>query len=279
MDNREHITEQTLEFLKSIKSLDDVKEHKKEIFDAVIEMIKSALEILKSFFEKSLSLSQEEKVEKFSKFQDDNFLFTKEVEDELDRIYNLPGADEYMDGFQAELEEQLGPYMEEITQQMAKLAEELFGDLIGGMAEGLAQGLGTMFGGDEGEEDISPEPRDNEKLDVGQVIYDIQSLEDLKNNENKIIEQIEDQLNADLYVLEYHKNINLPNDNLIQAGHMRIEKRVKLLERELDREFERIGALPDAGDFASAAKERIIKRLEPLRKQINDLLKELKTEN
>jgi hypothetical protein len=65
----------------------------------------------------------------------------------------------------------------------------------------------------------------------------------------------------------------------MQAGQMRIEKRQKLIKRELDREFERIEALPDAADYTRASKERIKSRLEPLVKQINNLLKELKTEN
>ena len=67
MDDREKFIEQTVKFLKSIKTLDDVKEHKKEIFDAVLGIFKSALEIVKSFFVTSKSLSTEEKQRKPSK--------------------------------------------------------------------------------------------------------------------------------------------------------------------------------------------------------------------
>ena len=143
-ENREQEIKQALELLNSIQSLDDLKEHKEEVIQTMVNMLKSALEVLKTFFEKSFSMSQEDKKEEFSKFQDENFIFTKEVEDELDCIYSLPGADEYMDGFQSEVEEQMAPYMEELAQQKAKLADELFGDLMGGLAEGLAQGLGGM---------------------------------------------------------------------------------------------------------------------------------------
>lgn len=279
MDYREQITKQTLEFLNSIQTLDDLKKHKEEIFDSLINMIKSALEILKSFFETSISMSTEEKAQEFSKFQDDNFLFPKEVEDELDRIYSLPGADEFQDGFQEEIEERLEPYMEEISQHMSKLAEEFFGDMLGGMAEGITQGLEEMFGGSEGEQNGSSEPGDDEKLDVEQIIYQIQSLDDLKNNEDRIIEQIEDQLNADLEMMKYNHNIGMVNDSMVQAGLIRIEKRQKLLQRELEREFNRIEALPDAEEYAKTTKEKIINRLEPKVKQINELLKELKIES
>jgi len=278
MEDREKVTKQTLDFLKSIKSLDDIKEHKKEIFNAIIGMIKSALEIVKSFFETSKSISTEEKAEEFSKFQNDNFLIPTEIEEEMDRIYNLPGADEIMDDFQQELEKQMEPYMEEISQQMSKLAEEFFGDMLGGLAEGITQGLEDVFGDEDGEHNISSEPGEDEKLDAGQIIYNIQSLEDLKNNENKILKQIEDQLNADLEGMKFNQNICMENDSIVQAGLIKIEKRQKLLERELDKEFDRIEALPDAAEYTRSTKEKIKKKLEPTVKQINGLLKKLKKE-
>jgi hypothetical protein len=275
MESREEIKKEALEYLTKIKTLDDLKEHKDDIIQTMIKMIKSALEILKSFFETAFSMSSEEKAEELSKFQDDNFLFTKEVEDELDRIYNIPGADEFMDTFQQDLEEQMEPYMEEITQQMTKLAEEFMGDLMGGLGEGL----GAMMGESDADEELSSEPREDEKLDVGQIIYQIQSIEDLMKNEDRIITQIEDQLNADLYTMEYNKKIGMVSNSMVQAGLMRIEKRQKLLERELDREFNRIGTLPGAKEQANASKEKIKKKLEPTVKQINELLKELISEN
>jgi hypothetical protein len=223
MNDRETVIKQTVEFLKSIKTLDDVKEHKKEIFDVVLGMFKSALVIVKSFFETSKSMSTEEKAKEFSKFQDDSFLMPPEIEEEMDRINDISGADEILDEFQQKLEEQMEPIVEEISQHMSKLAEEFFGDMLGGMAEGITQGFGEMFGGEEGDQNMSSEPGDNEKLDVGQIIYNIQSFEDLKNNEDRIIEQIEDQLKADLYVLEYHKKMDIPPDQLMQKGYMGIE--------------------------------------------------------
>jgi hypothetical protein len=271
-DDRKQSINETLKLLKGIKTLDDIKEHRKDIINAMINMTKSALDTLKSFFETMMNLSDEEKEEMFSKIQDDSFLFTKEVEDELDRLYSLPGADEYMDGFQQELEKQIGPYMEQLTEQMGKIMEQFMGDLMGGLAEGLGQMMG---GGDEDDEqELTAEPAENERLDVGTIIYEIDSLETLKNNEKRIIKGIEDQLNADLYTMNYNKEIGMLNNDMVREGLMRISKRQKLLVRELDREFERIGKLPGAAEEAQAAKERIKNSLEPTVKQIKDILHE-----
>ena len=278
MDDREKFIEQTVKFLKSIKTLDDVKEHKKEIFDAVLGIFKSALEIVKSFFVTSKSLSTEEKAKEFSKFQDDSFILPPEVDQEMERIYNLSGADKILNEFQQELEEQMEPIVEEISEHMSKLAEEFFGPILSDMAEGLEQGFEETFGAEEGDQNLSSEPGEREKLDVGQDLYKIQSLEDLKNHETKIVEQIEEQLNYDLEAIKTNQNMGMINDSTVREALIRIEKRQKLLERELDREFIRIEALPDAKEYASEAKEKIKNCLEPTVTQINGLLKELKNQ-
>ena len=277
MDEREQLKEEALELLTTIKTLDDVKEHKGEIIEIMVKLLKSALGILKTFFERSFSLSASEKEEEISNFQDDSFLFTKEVNDELERIYDLPGAAEFMDDFMADMEKELEPYMEEITAELEKIMGEFMGNLMGGIVEGL----GAAFGGDDaenGEQEISSEPGADEKLDVGTLIYKIESLKDLKKYENRIAGEIKDQLNADLYVLRQHKTMNLPPDDMIRAGHARVEKRQKLLVRELDREFKRIGELPDVGEYAQEVKNKMTKRFKPTVKQINELLAELKPE-
>ena len=169
------------------------------------------------------------------------------------------------------------PIAEEISTHMAKLAEEFFGDMLVGITESLEQGFSEMFGAEEDEQSISSEPGEDERLDVGQVIYQIQSLDDLKNHETEIVKQIEDQLNYDLEAIKFNQSSGMINDSTVQDALNRIEKRQKLLQRELDREFIRIEALPEAKEYAVEAKGKIVNRLEPTVTQINGLLKEMKS--
>ncbi len=274
----ERSQKKTVEFLKTINSVDDLKAHKDEVLDLIEDLFKAGLLTLKTYFESAVS--PEDKQKAIARFQDEHFIFSEEMEQEMTRIDELPGATECFESFQDELDIRIEPFVNEFGEQMKKIMEDFMGDMMGGVMNGLGEmmggimnGFGEMMGETNSEFDRE---NDDGKLDVGQIIYKIQSLEDLKKNKDRLIEEIDDQLNFDLEALKHHKNINLPNDNLIQAGQKRIDRRQVILERDIEIEFKRIAALPDALEYAELAKKELMDRIEPKVKEIKKLLKESK---
>jgi hypothetical protein len=219
------------------------------------------------------SVTPEEKAKVIAKFQDDSYLFTEEIEKEMNRIDSLPGAMEFYDSYQEELDERMQPLLDEIGEKVTKIMDSMLGGVmgeLGGMMEGMMQGIGEVMGAG-GTFEI-----DEGKLDVGKGIFEVQSVEDLRDNKDRIIQEIVDQLECDLEVLRYHKEMNMPTNEMILKGHKRIKTRQELLKTELEKEFDRISALPDASEYASSAKEEIKSLIEPLRKEIMQLLDELR---
>ena len=152
-DDRTRITAKTRELLRSIKTLDDFKAHKDEVLDMIEKGFKSAVEALKQFFDSMLSLTPEQRQDQMGKFQDDNFLMDPEVGQEMDRIAALPGAAEYIESFKGDMQERIGPYLEEFTTQMGRLMEQFMGGLMGGIADVLG---GAMAGAQPGTGDQDP---------------------------------------------------------------------------------------------------------------------------
>ena len=157
------------------------------------------------------------------------------------------------------MDARLQPYFDEIGEKVNKIMDSMMGGVMeefGGMMEGVMEeigevmGAGGMFEIDEG------------KLDVGKGIFEIQSVEDLKNNKGTIIAEIVGQLEADLETLRYHKEMNIPSDEMMLAGQRRIKKRQELLRTDLEKEFERISALPDASEYTQSVKNEIMSNIE-----------------
>jgi hypothetical protein len=273
MGEREEAKENVLKLLKSINTLDDLKEHKEEVLELIDDIFKFGVKSLQNFFEGSLS--PEEKQNEIAKFQDENYFFDKEIEQELDRIANLPGVEEYFESFKEEIQKRIQPHMEEFALQMAKFMESLMGDMMGAMMEGMGDMMEGMM-----EPLIEPEPIDDDRERVNELylLYEVQSLENLKENKDDIIDSIFEQLNYDLGELKDIKAIEFPLDE-VQDRLEEIENHNKLIESELELEFKRIEALPDVSKYAKEVKEEIMGRFKPISKEIDELLKELRKPN
>jgi hypothetical protein len=272
MDDIENAKKKVMELLRSIKLLDDLKAHKEEILSLFEEMFKSAVGMLQEFFENATSLTDESLQEKMAKFQDEQFIFDRSIEAELDRIGELPGAAEYFDSFRDEMEARITPYLEEFTKQMTEILSKLMGDMMEGMMSGLGEMMGEM--GESMELDFDGElgtpQEDREDLGSLNFIYDIQSLEDLKNNKDFILDVMADMLKDDL------EGIQTMTEMEFQAEE--IEEKMKLAERhmivfigEIERELDRIGTLPGASDLAELTKAELAKKLEPIISDIKKL--------
>jgi hypothetical protein len=136
---REELVKGAVARLKSIQTLEEYKASKEEITDMFEQIFKSAVDILKYFFENMFSMSQEEQKAIGESVQSDNFLFHPDIMQELDRLENIPGAKEFSESFSAEVQEKMAPYLEEFTEQMGKLMENFMG--------GLTEGMGAAFSG------------------------------------------------------------------------------------------------------------------------------------
>jgi hypothetical protein len=269
MDDIENTKKKVMELLSSIKSLDDLKAHKEEILNLFEEMFKSAVGMLQKFFESATSLTDESLQERMAKFQDEQFIFDRGIEEELDRIGELPGAAEYFESFREEMEERITPYLEEFTQKMTEILSKFMGDMMEGVMSGLGEMMGEMgesmeldFGGELG----TPQ-EDREDLGSLNFIYDIQSLEDLKNNKDFILDVMADMLKDDFEGIQTMTEMEFPAEE--------IEEKKKLAERhmivfigEIERELDRIGTLPGASDLAESTKGELTKRLKQIKKDI-----------
>jgi hypothetical protein len=264
MEQREEAKRNALELLRSIQSLDDLKEQKDEVLNLIDDIFKYGIQSLKDFFKGSLSSEAEQ--EEIAKFQDEEYFFDKEIEKELDRIADLPGIEEFFETFKKELEGRIQPHLEEFAMEMAKSMGDLMGDMMGG--------FGEIFG------DIAQEPEeidledDLKRSNELYLLYEVKSKEDLNLYKDDIIETVEEQLKFDLGELQDIKAVEFPLEE-VQDRLKEIHNRKSLMESELDVEFKRIGSISDIGEYSISVKEEITSRMDPISKEIDELLGEL----
>jgi hypothetical protein len=119
--------------MKSIQSLDDLKEHKDEILNFIEESIKYGVESLQNILKASLSID-ETKIE-LDKFQAGHELFSEELQHEFDRIANISGAQDYIESLRDEMEKRLEPHAQAIADNMGKIMASMMGQFIDGVGE------------------------------------------------------------------------------------------------------------------------------------------------
>lgn len=128
--------ENALEVMKSIQSLDDMKEHKEEILTMIENTFKFLVDSLKEIIKKSLSPDEIQKeMEKIQEKQIMNEQLGEKMEQELNRIANLPGAEEFIVGLKEEMESRLEPHAEELAVLMGELMTAMMGEVLGGLGE------------------------------------------------------------------------------------------------------------------------------------------------
>ena len=84
MDEVQKSQKKAIEFLKTIKTLDDLKENKDTMLAHMEGIFNAAVKILNDCLDDSVP--PEEKAKVIAKFQDDSYLFSKEIENEMSRI-------------------------------------------------------------------------------------------------------------------------------------------------------------------------------------------------
>lgn len=194
------------------------------------------------------------------KFQDESYLLDPKIMEEMERLNDLPGTEEFGDEFEAEMEKRLGPYLEQFTEEMGKNMDAF----MSGMVEGMAEAMKPAEEIEETEEEFI---FDYNNPDTPQMLYDLYSsrtLEELEENKDNLIETLEEQMQSDIWDLEV-----LTDREFMEPQEVDIEKIEKILHRmrrfkpEMEKEFARIAALPGAAEKAGEIQKEIMDRLKP----------------
>ncbi len=144
--------------MRSIHSLDDLKEHEDEILNFVEESIKYGVEALQDILKMSLSID-ETKTE-LDQFQAGQDLFSEELQHELDRIANISGAQEYIESLREKMEKRLEPHAQALADNMGKIMAAMMGQFIDGVGELMDSALASTASKDMEKGDIK---KDNEE--------------------------------------------------------------------------------------------------------------------
>lgn len=277
MKNRDKIMEQTLVRLRAIKTLAQFKAAKEEITELIGKIMKSAIDLLSAFLKKMDSMSPEDQAAGAARFQDDNFLISAEVMQEVERLNNLPGGSKFAESFSLELEKIMKPHMEEFTTQMQKLMENLMGGIFGGLTDAMDQAFSSVS--EEPATESEPEfVFDEDNPDMLYILYalslySMKSLSDLEAGKDSLVENLEMEINMQKSNLD---NYLLPGmEDFWEEEKGRIAETQRLADRllpEMENQFARISAVSGSDGSVDKIRKEIMNHLEP---KITDLKKYL----
>ena len=275
MEDRDALVQKTVKRLQAIRSLDDFKGARQEIFDLMERLILSAIDQLKAFFEQMFSMSPDEKQEGAAKFQDDGYLLSPDIMKELDRLTDLPGARAYAEEFSSAMEKHIGPKLEEAAAQMGKLME----NLMGGIAQGMADAMGANAAEEE-EQLEAPFAFDYDDPDTPLMLYPLymsRTLSELEEQKEGIIETAVDKLQEDIWKLETLADPAFAaarEDDKEEIAEIR--HRAGRIAPEVEKEFARLAALPGAEKAAGKIKKELLGQIAPKMKELKANLAKLK---
>ncbi len=272
MDNREKYIQDTVKRIRSIQTIEEFEKSKDEILDLMEKVLKAGIETLGSFIKSVFSMSPEEREDNAAKFRDENYLVSNEIAREIDNLVRIPGIDAYGESFGEELEKRLSPFVEEYTKKLGSHMD-LF---MGGMAENISESI---------QNEIVEEPKeefvfDGENPDTPEMLYTLyasRTLADLEENKEQLFEFIGDELQDNLYYLELFTETDIPE--YFEGDKEKIDKiryKMSRLSPEIDKEFERIGSLPDSREGAEKIKKELQDHISEKITEINQKLEKLK---
>jgi len=143
--------EEAVNVLKSIQTLDDLKENKEEVLNIIEGFIVDGVKILKDILTKSLAPDEVQK--ELENFQVGQEAFGEELEKEMDRISEIPGAEEFVESLRVDMEKRLEPHAQELADTMG----EIMGSMMGGMMEGIGEIFNELGDGEEEKDDKEKE--------------------------------------------------------------------------------------------------------------------------
>lgn len=278
MDKRNELIVQTTDRLKRVQNMDDLKASEVEIAALTEKLFQSSIDEFRSFTEKMEDMPEEDLHAKAAVFQEESFLLPPAVMNEFERIDGLPGDQEFLDGFNNDLEKRIEPFFDQYGRLAEKLMEKLMSGSLGrmmqGMAvdmenavEGMTDTIGSTIGGmmqDLGDEEVADEfVFDYNNPATPRMMYELYAAPSWEEmDKDVLIEDMEEQLQNDIWELEAltDEGFSGPTEeDLERIEEMRT--RMDVFESELDKELDRLGSKSGHPELAAALKVEIMKKI------------------
>jgi hypothetical protein len=266
LGSREEVKQKLLGLLKTVQSLEDVKKNADEIFDTMEEIMKLGLQEADEFFGNMDSMSAEEIQEGFKKFQSESYVLDEDIERELIRMDSVPGAQAALANYRESMNLRLAPFADRfenlISNNITKFPEPL--------RSRVAVEYGIQPGGGPG-----PTSGQRQRLEELEFVYNMNSIDDLKNGNAKLLELIKKTFERNIEELKNLKASGKPQTEL--RGQLdEIDRTMEVFGNELEAEIGRISKLPGAGGFIESFNQELMNTFQPLVMEFETILAELK---
>ena len=291
MEEVEKAKKEALDMLRSIQTLDDVKEHDQEVLDLMVGFITASVRTLENWFEEILSLEGEKKGEEIQKFQNTNYLADEEINAEFERIDTIEGSGEYMEQFMGEFEKRIQPQIEKTGQMMEKLMADLGGAMMGAMGEAFGE-MGEASAPGDGPIQEAPvkipwgDSFDCDdkvvwaKISNMSTMNTICTVNDLESQKSFIPWSFEGIFSELVPELKGIKKSISEDESAMGGFEERLEQieKIRLLTMEgFRKEMERMSTIPGASEELARIKDESMTRATPHIEEIDKLLKDIKS--
>jgi hypothetical protein len=279
VDDFERSKQEFKELLRSIRSIDDLKEKKDELIDTQEKFMVSAVVTAKNFFDNLPSYTPEEKKAQVERFSDEKFIFDDEIDAEMIRIYELPECGEFMDSIEPEMMAKVEPPMTEFMGLMQTKMMEVMGDMMGvvGATMGaMAEGMGAVA---EGFQEMVEEPEEEyyePSREVKDLTYQLphylrlHTLDDLKNEKDDMLVYIDELLGDKLENIKSMKEMEFPRDEIVDDMKLVMKMRT-ITKDEVGKLMDRIAKRSGDVEYINSVKQEFATRLDPIEVQIKEL--------
>lgn len=289
MDDFEVTQKKMVEFLRSTRTLDDIKERKSEFLGLIEEQATNMLKLFRDLVGNAESMDPGKIEKELGKFKDESTFFTEDLAHEFDRLDNLPGGITYMSSLMEELEDRLFSLREEFLEMLPELVDKL-NSMEGGMTPGLSRIIGEMRA-DAGATSAPPPPGmppgmpppyistpkklERVKLKELEMLYKAETIDDLVKDKEELFNTLEGMAVKTIDDLHSISNtVKSAEDawNKIES----IEHQMDLLDNEMNIEMERLIQIPGAAGKIELFQKEMRERLAPKGVALEELLDGLK---
>jgi len=275
MADRDALVQQTVTRLQEINSIDEFRSSQEEIIDLLEEIIRAAIDALKAFMESMFSLSEEEREAGAAMFQDEYYPLHTDIMNELERILEFPGGEDFDKELTAEMDKRLGSHMDEASEHIGKIMDSF----MGGLMDGIAQGMTEIFGENEtGEEEEREEmiEFDHNNPDTPRLLYSLytaRSIDELLEYKDDMIERARDDLQDDIWELDTFVDPDFIQTLMDEKQRVaEIKHCMSRIVPEMDKEFARLAAKPGAAEHAEKIKKELSDGIADKVREVNELL-------
>jgi hypothetical protein len=278
-----------LDFIRELKSTDELKAKEDETVKLLVELFKNELKTVQEI--KEINLPLEELRARVLELQKRQRNILSNIEKEFTRLDANPGS-EYGDEF----DERTSGIVEPIMNEYFDIIEDLEKRYMD-----LQRETGTDAEDTKPREEVycpeckylmdydTPEHcsfcglyledyyEGRVKLDSLYSLYEARTLETFNENKEDIIEAVQEDLKYDIYDLEIFDSPEIISEE--QEKIQKIEAKFKSLDKELEVHLQRLKALPEAEEVVNAFEKEFRSKLGPKLKEIEGHLKRIKNTN